>query len=178
MKALTLTFALLLICTGAVLAQTPDGLPPALETVCDAETGAAYGFCNAYCEAMDCDSAAPSASATACSKVRSKFENVAGRDVPCELSCPCTSIPAFNQLLSNINYCIGNTEVTLVSTDPVFPGPPFSFGPIDVAAPGQCGYFIFPTFVVGLPVTEEENAICNQILRDAAASRGVTCTGL
>ena len=95
MKAhLTLFFALLLVCigTGAVLAQTPDGLPPARESVCDAETGAAYGLCNAYCEAMDCDSAAPSASATACDKVRSKFQNVAGRDVTCE-TCPCSSIP-------------------------------------------------------------------------------------
>src|SRR5260221_520465 len=68
MKAqLTLTFALLFVCigTGAALAQTPDGMPPARETICDNESGAAFGLCNAYCEAMDCDSASPQASATA-----------------------------------------------------------------------------------------------------------------
>src|SRR6188472_1486691 len=62
MKAhLTLAFALLLISTGAASAKTPDGVPPSLETVCDAETGAAYGLCTAYCEAMDCESADPRA---------------------------------------------------------------------------------------------------------------------
>ena len=52
----TFAFALLLIgtVTGTALAKTPDGVPPSLETVCDAETGAAYGLCTAYCEAMDC----------------------------------------------------------------------------------------------------------------------------
>jgi hypothetical protein len=42
MKAhFTLPLALLLICGGAALAQTPDGETPADETVCDGETGAA-----------------------------------------------------------------------------------------------------------------------------------------
>src|SRR6478672_895424 len=131
MKAhLTLFFALLLVCigTGAALAQTPDGLPPALETVCDHETGAAYGHCNAYCEAMDCDlandgdpSTNPNASATACSKVRSKFQQTTGRDVPCELRCPCTSIPEFNQTLSSLNYCVNvATDAVLVAPNPIF----------------------------------------------------------
>src|SRR5690349_2354374 len=92
MKAhLTLTLALLLLCTGAgaALAQgTPDWITPSEETICDSETGAAFGLCNAYCEAMDCDSPNAQASATACSKVKSKFTNVTGRDfLPCE-SCP------------------------------------------------------------------------------------------
>ena len=66
MKAhLTLVFALLLICSGAAMAQgTPDWMTPHQETVCDSETGAAFGLCNAYCEAMDCESASPQASAT------------------------------------------------------------------------------------------------------------------
>ena len=101
MKAhLTLIFALLLVCTGAAVAQTPDGLPPALETVCDAETGSAFGWCNSYCEAMDCELAndsdpltEPNASATACGKVRTKFEQATGRGLPCEVSCPCTDNP-------------------------------------------------------------------------------------
>ncbi len=172
MKALTLTFALLLICTGAALAQTPDGLPPALETVCDAETGAAYGLCNAYCEAMDCESDAPSASETACSKVRGKFQNVAGRDVPCELTCPCTSLPEFNADLEGLTGCGENSAGILAfgqGTDPdnfsVVAGPAILF----------CGFFREPATAVLLPITAEESVFCKQLVLDAAADNGVTC---
>ncbi|HEX6901372.1 MAG TPA: hypothetical protein VF789_16725 [Thermoanaerobaculia bacterium] len=171
---LILTLALLLICTGAALAQTPDLLPPARETVCDNEAGAAYGLCNAYCEAMDCESGAPQASATACEKVRTKFQNVAGRDVPCELTCPCQGIPEFNALLATVNYCYEASEGTVLSEEPELD--------VYIAAghegepPPLCGYinesegdFIF------LPITPEQEAFCREVLRDAAASRGVTC---
>ena len=32
---------------------TPDGMPPSQETVCDGLSGAAFGLCNAFCEAQD-----------------------------------------------------------------------------------------------------------------------------
>ncbi len=64
-------------------AQTPDGQTPAVETVCDGESGAAFGLCDAYCEAMDCDNL-PEASLYACERVRSTFNRLTGRDVPCE----------------------------------------------------------------------------------------------
>jgi hypothetical protein len=71
-------------------AQTPDGENPATEDVCDGETGAAFGLCTAYCEAMDCDSDDPSASPKACSKVARNFERITGRVLPCEaVACPC-----------------------------------------------------------------------------------------
>ena len=65
-------------------ARTPDGQTPAQESVCDGQSGAAFGLCNAYCEAMDCDSSSPQASATACDKVRAGFVRVTGVDIPCE----------------------------------------------------------------------------------------------
>ena len=34
---------------------TPDGVTPAVEDICSGLQGAAYGLCNAYCEAQDCD---------------------------------------------------------------------------------------------------------------------------
>ncbi|MEH6579731.1 MAG: thrombospondin type 3 repeat-containing protein [Amphritea sp.] len=67
-------------------AQTPDGETPAVETVCEEGTlgGALKGLCNAYCEAMDCDSANPTASIDACEAVQNKFRNKAdGMDPPC-----------------------------------------------------------------------------------------------
>lgn len=173
MKAyLTLAFALLLICTGAASAKTPDGVPPSLETVCDAETGAAYGLCTAYCEAMDCESAAPHASATACGQVRSRFQNITGRDVPCELSCPCTSIPAFNAVLTGANSCF-DTDAALSASNGA--GQVFS----DAAdAPEvtsySCGYIGSPSNTI-LPITKEEALACTQIIRNAIASHNLTC---
>lgn len=47
-----------LICSVPATAQTPDGLTPAVETVCDdliGYTPGLYGLCVAYCEAHDAD---------------------------------------------------------------------------------------------------------------------------
>ena len=119
MKALTLTFALLLICTGAALAQTPDWMTHSEETICDGETGAAFGLCNAYCEAMDCESANAQASPTACTKVRDKFMNITGHDLPCEsAACPCSGIPEFNAVLAgNVMQCFSYTGGFDLRTD-------------------------------------------------------------
>jgi hypothetical protein len=73
----------------AAAAQTSDGQTPAQESVCNGQTGAAYGLCTAFCEAMDCDSTAPAASPTACSRVLDNFVRVAGQQPPC--LCPCAA---------------------------------------------------------------------------------------
>ena len=53
--------------------------------VCAAESGAAYGLCTAYCEAMECDEAEPKASETACLKVKDEYIQVTGNpELPCE----------------------------------------------------------------------------------------------
>jgi hypothetical protein len=70
-------------------AQTPDAQTPAQETSCNGQTGAAYGLCTSYCEAMDCDSAAPAATATACNKVHDNFLRLTGQAPPC--LCPCAA---------------------------------------------------------------------------------------
>ncbi len=67
------------------VAQTADGDTPAVEDVCNGEAGAAYGLCNAYCEAMDCESDAPQASDQACDRVAAKYLQVTGLlNLPCE----------------------------------------------------------------------------------------------
>jgi hypothetical protein len=176
MKAhLTLAFSLLLICagTGTALAKTPDGMPPSLETVCDAETGAAYGLCTAYCEAMDCESAAPHASATACSQVRSKFQNITGRDLPCELTCPCTSISGFNAVLAGASSCFDSDASLSVFDNGA--GGAFSDAPDAPEVTNySCGYIGSPSNII-LPITKEEAAACTQIIRNAIASHGLTC---
>lgn len=61
-------------------AQTADGVTPAEEDICTTwgMTGKVNGLCNAYCEAMDCDSAEPQASEQACSRVLGKIEGALG----------------------------------------------------------------------------------------------------
>src|SRR5512139_705262 len=69
---------------GALSAKTPDGAPPSQETVCSGLTGAAFGLCNAYCEAQDCD-VHPRPS---CPVLRRNFEKLTGSAVfPCDQRC-------------------------------------------------------------------------------------------
>ncbi len=172
---LILTFALLLIGAGAALAQTPDELPPSRETVCDAETGAAYGLCNAYCEAMDCESEAPSASATACDKVSTKFQTITGHALPCEVSCPC-NIPG----TTFADVVAGQVPIEACFTEPVLEftdGIALLTGGSGVPVAGMidtqwvCG--VLP--IGALPITPEQGLNCVQLLEQAANNQSVTC---
>lgn len=75
---------------------TPDGETPAEETVCDELSGPSFGLCNAYCEAMDCDSDFPAASQNACDKVAANYaKHSDGEELPCvvvEEECPCLDL--------------------------------------------------------------------------------------
>jgi hypothetical protein len=65
------------------------GQAVAEENACDGYKGAAYGLCNAYCEAMDCDSEAYNASEKACDVIYLRFEKLTGAPPPCEeVQCP------------------------------------------------------------------------------------------
>jgi hypothetical protein len=181
MKALTLTFALLLICTGAALAQTPDGETPAQETVCDSENGAAFGLCNAYCEAMDCDSDDPQASETACTKVRSKFMNIAGHDLPCEAppaTCPCLSL--YGPIVTIADTCRLNdpSRGTVLEIDTGLGDLRLGFANVNGNPQPVCGFIdenSGENFT--LSITAAEAQVCNQVLLDAAASLNLTCQG-
>ena len=96
MRSVWMVLVLLLLFVGTVNAKTADGLTPAEETVCDqiGLTGASWGLCNAYCEAMDCDSDNTKASDKACEQVSTAFSKKSGgMDMPCEWKeeCPCYS---------------------------------------------------------------------------------------
>ena len=84
--------AVLTFGAGSVLAQTADGLTPAVEQDCDDLSGAAFGLCTAYCEAMDCHmyldgDTPPNASDIACGKVKINFIRITNMGAfPCE--CP------------------------------------------------------------------------------------------
>lgn len=84
--------AVVIFFTGTIYAQTADGVTPAVEVPCDLESGAAFGLCVSYCEAMDCDSEQAFATETACLKIQDRFIQKTGRDLPCIIpppECPC-----------------------------------------------------------------------------------------
>jgi hypothetical protein len=75
LAALFTTTLLLLGLSIGSQAQTFDDLNPAVEDICTrwGFGGNVNGLCNAYCEAMDCDSANPRASDQACNRVFDKI---------------------------------------------------------------------------------------------------------
>jgi hypothetical protein len=81
---LTLAAVPLAALPGIAVAQgTPDGVTPAVETVC-AKTrgGAAYGLCVAYCEANDCDLEPGSRE---CTRLRENYAKITGGStLPCD----------------------------------------------------------------------------------------------
>lgn len=181
----TFSFALLLVCTGATLAQTPDWMTPSQETVCDNESGAANGLCNAYCEAMDCELAndsfpdtEPKASATACSKVRSKFQQTTGRDLPCEVQCPCND-PAVSQIFAGI--VAGEIPLDVCFTGQVFlvsDGVAVGTNDQPLAIAGFLSGDVYGCAApdgAAVPLTPEQAGFCRALLEQAAANQGVTC---
>jgi hypothetical protein len=86
-------FLLLLLAVPAV-AKTPDGKPPSVETVCDGYKGAAYGLCNSYCEARDCDDPRVHASDRSCAVTEAKFLKMTGEPLVCSSGPPAAACKA------------------------------------------------------------------------------------
>jgi hypothetical protein len=167
---LALALGFLLVSTGLSWAETPDGQTPSEETVCDNQIGAAYGLCTAYCEAMDCDSAAPQASPTACSRVRGNFERITGQPLPCEATCPCVdALPLFRDFVN------GTAEAAVCQEDSSFTTlvtPEDDFVIVDSGtAPPTCS----ANFEPPIQITAAEALFCRQLLRAAAVAQGVAC---
>ncbi|HMB53739.1 MAG TPA: hypothetical protein VKU40_10500 [Thermoanaerobaculia bacterium] len=189
MKArLTLFCALLLVCTGVASAQgfdmfsggiemsTPDGLPPSVEDVCDGQKGAAFGLCNAYCEAMDCDSANPQASQKACDRVAANYEKHAGSPPPC--SCPCNNvIPGYLEALNGDFGLAGCGGFNNPDFDVFFGlqtlNPPLVVGAQAqyVTNQGACG-IVGGNFIL-ISINEAESCLAQ--VEQAANSAGLSC---
>lgn len=83
-SVLIAVLAFFLLSPAGSTAKTPDGFPPSQETVCSGLQGAAFGLCNAYCEAQDCDvHARPS-----CARLLANFRRITGMpSFPCDNVC-------------------------------------------------------------------------------------------
>ncbi len=165
-----LVFSVFVIVTGGAFAKTPDGQTPSRETVCDNERGAAYGLCNAYCEAMDCTDPNQRASNQGCESVKNNFEKKTGRPLPCLMTCPCPGLlDLFADIVSGevtVASCTFSDRFFTVTTEDGESAVIDSRG-------GNCNVNGEPPFV---ELSEMETLVCRVTLRKAVEARGVMCT--
>lgn len=132
-------YALLLLLAAPALAKTPDGKPPSVEDVCDGYKGAAYGQCNSYCEARDCDDPRVHAADRSCAVTAAKFTALTGDDLPCAPAAPACTVDAIDDASSASDYNLLSNDTTS-STDPLtvawYDAPP------DVTVDAKGGYVI------------------------------------
>lgn len=178
-SAAALAGVLIIARAGAAAAQfgTPDGLPPVLEAVCDGTTGKANGLCVAFCEAMDCDSAAPQANAAACNKVAARYTQITGETLPCLRPCPCWEaaelqiITAENVELDGpfISCDAGDPFELLIGTD-FEPGLASTIFDVSVT-PAVC-FVSTPERGFGIRITPAQAAACKEQISDRCAAIG------
>ena len=78
-----IAMALIFAVQGQPRAQTPDGETPAVEAVCDNLQGKAFGLCNAFCEALDCDDpASADFGGAACDRLLDRYFSLTGDTLP------------------------------------------------------------------------------------------------
>jgi hypothetical protein len=151
-------------------AHTPDGQTPAQETVCDNEQGAAFGLCNAYCEAMDCTDPNQHASDQGCAAVKRNFEKKTGRPLPCEVQCPCANML---QLFADIESGAVHVDRCIITPTQLFVvidnG---DFALISDSPTASCSVNAQAPFV---DLTPTELLVCRVGLRKAVEAQGVTC---
>lgn len=158
---------------------TPDGVPPSREVVCDGLQGASYGLCNAYCQAMDCDSGAPQASPSACGKVAGLFARITGQGLPCD--CPCTlQMPGW---MAGLNGELGFNRCTAITVDGAYDY--VALMTDDGRVIGAISYTGTGTGVCGFDevtgeamiITELQAKACISLAHQKAAAAGITCRG-
>lgn len=171
MKNVIAIFVVLLVSSGVSAEGTPDGLPPPLESVCDAEPAPGRGLCVAYCEAMDCADD-PNANQSACNNVKARWQSkTGGTELPCEMSCPCNDIPGY------LGFTSGNTPADSCEVG----GGQFVLageGAIIIVQAGSCVYSevgVKNPEIIVLPITADERVACQAGLVAAAEAQGLSC---
>src|SRR4051794_18845112 len=156
----------IVVVAGAAFAKTPDKQPPSEETVCSNEKGAAFGLCNAYCEAMDCTDPEQAASDKGCQAIKANFEKLTGRPLPCEVQCPCAGmLKLFADITKKavkVERCTFGPSVLFVVTNAG------DFALISDGPPSYCSVNAEPPFI---EISPSELLACRVALRKAAEAQ-------
>lgn len=75
---LVLLLASLPLLSNQAWSKTPDGKTPAEELTCVGLSGAAFGLCNAFCEAQDCNIMDPSDWGKSCHELLGNYQEETG----------------------------------------------------------------------------------------------------
>ena len=197
LKVVMVAAALTAFIAAPVMAQTPDGLTPANEDVCDELIGATpglYGLCVGFCEAQDCEANYDFASGEvtfdpSCKPSSNRLlENYNKRaqpgdpPMPCvnvvEAECRCWTQSELEQVADNVTEFCG---APLLGFDAVLIGIDGSGGVTDAAiadtiAFGEPACFYLentPTLVfLILPLELEELLTCITTIENECAARG------
>src|SRR5215510_2562713 len=101
---------LLLSLTGRAPAKPPDDQGQDDKSDCRQFSGGAFGLCNAFCSAQDCES--ERGGSNACASLRRNFERLTGRNV-----FPCEVFPVGNNKSGPIAITADGRKVVAVNTD-------------------------------------------------------------
>lgn len=172
----------ILIATGGILfssticAKTPDGETPANEGVCESESGAAYGLCVSYCEAMDCDGDDPLASDEACESVARNFKKLSGEEsLPCEeVVCPCASDQIWIDVLADSNFNCGPSPYD--GGDHYYVQSSTNWNTFLVNDDFYCSAFLVGVPDDGHEISAEESDACDTLMFAVAFDYGNDCT--
>lgn len=191
MRKLLIALLLMMFIITPCFAKTPDGKTPHEETICDGQTGAAFGLCNAYCEAMDCDSENPHASQKACDRIKSQYQKHTGiENLPCEedikpLGCPCIDyLPEFaacsdkiNDFESCIDYYVYDNYYNEVQAHIQLDSESSYILVTNLESPIPiCEFYNFYTgYYEYLEITNEELDSCVNTLLEKIDESGLTC---
>ena len=128
---------------GALLAKTPDGQPPSKENPCAGLSRSAFGICNAYCEAQDCD-VHPRPS---CDKLRANWKKATGQDkLPCDrVACGDSAAPTCDGDCPDDLVCASGPELGGGEGGPDSAGPEVPIGCRCVRPLPACGGAEAPT---------------------------------
>jgi hypothetical protein len=146
------------------------------ESVCDKEKGTAKALCYAYCDALKCGSLSSTASSKnktsteqACAWVKTQFEKMTARPLPCAVGCTCPTVfPLFAEVTSGnapIAACYATEDLIWVVTESG------GYVLVDALAPA-CSVNGEPPFH---ELTAAEQMACRVALQTAAAAQGVPC---
>ena len=121
-KSIWLLALVLSLCSWSLAyGETADGQTPAEETICDKAgyTGALWGLCNAYCEAMDCGSKATNASDAACERVLKNFisKSPGGKLPPCGFTGDPCMVRCYSIYQKSMNICEKEYDIGMANCE-------------------------------------------------------------
>jgi len=179
MTAVFILTAGLVLSSGSVIAQTPDGETPANEGVCDSLIGATpglYGLCNAYCEAQDLDSFEKEPPRTKILANYRKKMKAGDPDMPCiQEPCACWTSEELDSISANglAAACLRQpNRIQLIDDAPLT-----KFADADKTdGRERCRYIDLnadPRTIRSFTITAEEAQVCYDSLDAACAAIGL-----